>query len=467
MAVITILSRIDCTPAVQEFIDSVMDGAEIDALRQAHIATSVEEIFVNIANYSYSPGEGTVTIIAEAKQDRFVVQFHDSGKPFNPLDMEDPDVSLPADKRQPGGLGIFMVKQMMDGVEYRRAEGKNILTLVKLTGDAMMEKGGMPLLQVQDISLNFKIEKTEINVLENVSFNIQEGQIVGLVGESGCGKSVTSLAIMRLLPQNAMVPLGQIILNGEDLLKKTNKEMVSYRGKTVAMIFQEPMTSLNPVYSIESQLTEMFALHTDMTKKEAFRAALKSLEDVAIPSPEKVMKQYPHELSGGMRQRVMIAMAMSLNPKVLIADEPTTALDVTTQAQILQLLCDLRDRHKTSILLITHDLGVVAEVCDHVIVMYAGHIVEEGSVFDIFENPSHPYTLGLLKSLPELNEKESRLYNIKGSVPSPSDFSKGCRFAPRCNHAVSECEAEVPSFAEIGAGHKARCRRLGANADGR
>jgi len=327
-----------------------------------------------------------------------------------------------------------------------------------------MNKGDTPLLQVRNFSLNFKIEKTEINVLEDISFDVQEGQIVGLVGESGCGKSVTSLACMRLLPQNAMPPAphSEIVLDGDDLLKKTNKEMIHYRGKHVSMIFQEPMTSLNPVYSIASQLTEMFKLHTDMTKKEAFDAAVKSLADVAIPNPEKVMRQFPHELSGGMRQRVMIAMATSLNPKLLIADEPTTALDVTIQAQILDLLCDLKNKHNTSILLITHDLGVVAEVCEYVIVMYAGHIVEEGSVYDIFENPSHPYTIGLLKSLPELNEKESRLYNIKGSVPTPTDFPQGCRFAPRCEYSTSACTVEVPRFTVINETQKARCIRLGA-----
>ncbi|SKC76175.1 ABC transporter ATP-binding protein [Maledivibacter halophilus] len=320
-----------------------------------------------------------------------------------------------------------------------------------------MRKGTKPLLEVKDLVLGFNIEDEFINVIDNVSFSINKGEIVGLVGESGCGKSITSLSVMRLLPRTAVVPNGEIFFNSKDLLKISEDDMIGMRGKEIAMIFQEPMTSLNPVYTIGDQISEILLLHRKMSKKEAVNKSIEKLKIVSIPSPEKVIKQYPHELSGGMRQRVMIAMAMACNPKVLIADEPTTALDVTIQAQILDLIKDLKDETQASILLITHDLGVVAEMCDYVIVMYAGRVVEEADIYSIYENPQHPYTVGLLKSLPTLNEIRTRLHTIKGTVPAPKDFLQGCRFAPRCERATDICFNETPPLIEVGDTHKVRC----------
>lgn len=313
------------------------------------------------------------------------------------------------------------------------------------------------LLEIKDLMIGFNIENEIINVIDNVSFSINESEVVGLVGESGCGKSITSLSIMRLLPRTSVVPNGEILFKNKDLLKLKNDEMTKIRGKDIAMIFQEPMTSLNPVFTIGDQISEMLLLHSNISKKEAMKIAIEKLKLVSISSPEKVINQYPHELSGGMRQRVMIAMAMACDPKVLIADEPTTALDVTIQAQILDLMRNLKEETNASILLITHDLGVVAEMCDYVIVMYAGRIVEEADVYSLFENPRHPYTIGLLKSLPSLNEMKSRLHTIKGTVPSPKDFPKGCRFAPRCKRATKRCLEEIPPFIKIGDTHKVSC----------
>lgn len=313
------------------------------------------------------------------------------------------------------------------------------------------------LLEIRDLVLGFNIEGETVNVIDNVSFSINEGQIVGLVGESGCGKSITSLSVMRLLPRNAVIPRGEILYQGKNLLESAEDEIIKIRGKELGMIFQEPMTSLNPVYTIGDQIAEIILLHNQVSKKEALDMAIEKLKLVSIPTPEKVVRQYPHELSGGMRQRVMIAMAMACDPKVLIADEPTTALDVTIQAQILDLIRDLKDRTKSSVLLITHDLGVVAEMCDYVVVMYAGHVVEEADVFSIFENPRHPYTIGLLRSLPTLNEERERLHTIDGTVPAPKDFPKGCRFAPRCEKATAQCMNEVPPLTSINGTHRARC----------
>lgn len=313
------------------------------------------------------------------------------------------------------------------------------------------------LLEIKDLVIGFNVENEVINVIDNVNLSIKESEIVGLVGESGCGKSITSLSIMRLLPKTSVISKGEILFKNKDLLKLKNDEMTEIRGKDIAMIFQEPMTSLNPVFTIGEQISEMLLLHSDISKKEAMKVAIEKLKLVSISSPEKVINQYPHELSGGMRQRVMIAMAMACDPKVLIADEPTTALDVTIQAQILDLMRELKDKTNASILLITHDLGVVAEMCDYVIVMYAGRIVEEADVYSLFENPRHPYTIGLLKSLPSLNEMKSRLHTIKGTVPSPKDFPKGCRFAPRCKSATNKCFEEIPPFKRISDTHKVSC----------
>jgi len=321
-----------------------------------------------------------------------------------------------------------------------------------------MRNNSSALLSVKDLELSFSSEDNKlINLIDNVDFSIGKGEIVGLVGESGCGKSITSLSVMRLLPRTVTISKGKVWVEGKNLLECSEDEIIRIRGKKVAMIFQEPMTSLNPVFTIGDQISEILLLHTDMTKRQAMAATIEKLKLVSIPSPEKVVKQYPHELSGGMRQRVMIAMAMACNPKLLIADEPTTALDVTIQAQILDLIRQLKDESGASVLLITHDLGVVAEMCDYVIVMYAGHVVEEADVYTLFENPRHPYTKGLLQSLPALNEMRSRLYTIKGNVPPPKDFPKGCRFAPRCEKAAERCFREVPSLRQMGDTHSVRC----------
>lgn len=313
------------------------------------------------------------------------------------------------------------------------------------------------LLQVKNFALNFKVENELVNVIDHISFSINKGEIVGLVGESGCGKSITSLSVMGLLPKTAVVSEGEILFKDEDLLKIPEGTMAKIRGSEIGMIFQEPMTSLNPVFTIGDQISEMLLLHSNRTKKEAMEATIEKLKLVSIPSPEKVIKQYPHELSGGMRQRVMIAMAMACNPKLLIADEPTTALDVTIQAQILDLIKELRDKSDASILLITHDLGVVAEMCDRVIVMYAGRVVEKADVYSLYDNPQHPYTVGLLQSLPALNDMRSRLHTIRGTVPPPKDFPEGCRFAPRCEKAKDRCYHKNPNLVQIGEGHLVSC----------
>lgn len=312
-------------------------------------------------------------------------------------------------------------------------------------------------LEVKDLSLSFMVEKKMVNVIDKVSFSVNQEEIVGIVGESGCGKSVTALTLMRLLPKNGIVTGGQIQFDGKNLLDLDEKVMKTYRGKEIAMIFQEPMTSLNPVYTIGDQISEMVMIHTDLSKKEAIKVAINKLEIVSIPSPEKVIRQYPHQLSGGMRQRVMIAMAMACDPRVLIADEPTTALDVTVQAQILDLIRELKKKTKSSIVLITHDLGVVAEMCDYVVVMYAGRIVEKADTVALFKNPKHPYTIGLMKSLPVLNESRERLYTIEGNVPRPEDFLDGCRFAPRCEHAMEKCKSNNPDFSKMSDSHEVRC----------
>jgi peptide/nickel transport system ATP-binding protein len=314
-----------------------------------------------------------------------------------------------------------------------------------------------PLLQVQHLNLVFSSGQKEVQALSDISFEIREGEVVGLVGESGCGKSVTSLSIMRLLPEHsARITGGSILFQGRDLTQLTEKQMRSVRGKDITMIFQEPMTSLNPVFTIGDQLMETVRLHLNMDKKEAKEHILSILEKVGIPRSRNILNEYPHQLSGGMRQRIMIAMALACRPKLLIADEPTTALDVTIQAQILSLLKTINRDFKTSILFITHDLGVVAEMCDRVIVMYAGQIVESGSVDDILGNPRHPYTRGLLRSIPRLNENRKRLDTIPGTVPSPGRMPAGCRFAPRCGSATEKC-AEDPLLMDVGAGRYVKC----------
>lgn len=318
--------------------------------------------------------------------------------------------------------------------------------------------GSKPVLEVKQLTTAFFTEDGIIPAVDNVSFHIQQGEILGVVGESGCGKSVTSLSIMGLVPNPpGKIVNGEILLNGEDLTKVSEKRMRQVRGNDVAMIFQEPMTSLNPVYTIGNQLIEAIRLHQKMNKKQARNRAIEIMKLVGLPRAEELINEYPHQLSGGMRQRVMIAMAMVCEPKLLIADEPTTALDVTIQAQILKLMRQLNENYQTAIMLITHDLGVVAEVCKRVIVMYAGKIVEEGDVDSIFENPKHPYTKGLIKSVPDVKKKADKLYSIPGNVPKPGTIQQGCAFAERCEFAMERCFAENPSLLEIGYGQSVRC----------
>ncbi|QRF24767.1 ABC transporter ATP-binding protein [Alicyclobacillus sp. TC] len=302
------------------------------------------------------------------------------------------------------------------------------------------------------------MEGNYFHAVRDVSFKIEPGETLGLVGESGCGKSVTSLALVRLLTQSARVT-GKIEYQGKNLLELPERDMRDIRGNEISMIFQEPMTSLNPVYKIGAQISETLLLHKDISPREAFQQSLEMLKKVGIPRPEDIMDEYPHQLSGGMRQRIMIAIAMACNPKLLIADEPTTALDVTIQAQILELMKGISKDLGTSILLITHDLGVVAEMCDRVAVMYAGQIVEQGSVDDIFFNPQHPYTRGLLNAIPKIDaEQKQRLQPIEGNVPPITRMPKGCRFSPRCMHASDRCRAQQPGFFQVdNAEHLSRC----------
>ncbi len=315
------------------------------------------------------------------------------------------------------------------------------------------------LLEVKDLRTQFKRGKKDwITAVNGVSFNVNAGEIVGLVGESGCGKSVTSLSVMRLHNERLTKISGSIKFGGKEVLDLTTSEMQSMRGNEMSMIFQEPMSALDPIMRIEDQLAEAISLHnSNMSKAEIHERCVNALKLVGIPEPEMTLRNYPHELSGGMCQRVMIAMAMSCEPKLLIADEPTTALDVTIQAQILALMEDIRNRRNTGILLITHDLGVVAETCSRVIVMYAGNIVEEAPVKELFANPQHPYTEGLIASVPRLGKRLHRLPSIPGSVPDLSVMPEGCRFAPRCKYAQDSCKQELPELQTVAEGHRCAC----------
>ena len=314
-------------------------------------------------------------------------------------------------------------------------------------------------LEVRDLYLNFKTMWGVAKVLNGVSFKIREGEIFGLVGETGCGKSVTALSILRLLPPNAEIS-GEILFKGENLLEKSEEEMRKLRGKEISIVFQDPMTSLNPLFKIGEQMLDVIMLHEGMDKDEALEHAKKLLSAVGLPDPERILNSYPHELSGGMRQRVMIAMALSSNPSLLIADEPTTALDVTIQKQILELILKLRDEYNFSVLLITHDLGVVAEVCDRVGVMYAGNIVEVAPTEELFENPLHPYTKGLLSVVPDPRAKKP-LKPLRGSVPSLLNPPGGCRFHPRCDYAMEVCKRVKPELVELSPGHFVACHLYG------
>ncbi|MGM0432845.1 MAG: ABC transporter ATP-binding protein [Spirochaetota bacterium] len=313
------------------------------------------------------------------------------------------------------------------------------------------------LLQVKDLSVDFKTEEGRFHAIEHVSFALEEQKTLAIVGESGSGKSVTSLAIMQLIAENGSITGGEIFIEGEDVLKMDPRKVQrNILGKKISMIFQEPMTALNPILTVGDQITESILEHQDVTKQEAYDTAMSTLKQVGIPSPEKRMKQYPHELSGGMRQRVMIAMGLVTRPKIMIADEPTTALDVTIEAQILNLIEDLKTKFKTSILFVTHDLNVVADIADDVIVMYCGEIVEKGPVVDIFEQPKHPYTRGLLATMPTLEATSEILPTIKGTVPNLAKRPSGCYFHPRCEYAMEKCTQHSPDVYIVGE-QKVKC----------
>ncbi|MBE4910225.1 ABC transporter ATP-binding protein [Bacillus luteolus] len=315
------------------------------------------------------------------------------------------------------------------------------------------------ILEVNDLHVTFDTYAGVVKAVRGVSFHVKPGEAVAIVGESGCGKSVTAKSIMRLLPEpHSKIKSGTILLNNSNLVDKREREMQKIRGNEIGMIFQDPMTSLNPTSKVGAQITEGLLKHQNISRKEAYQTAVNMLEMVGIPNPEKRFNQYPHEFSGGMRQRVMIAMALVCQPKLLIADEPTTALDVTIQAQILKLMKDLQEKTNTSIILITHDLGVVAEMCDRVVVMYAGQVVESGTIHEIFSNPSHPYTEGLLKSMPRIDmSRDVKLSPIPGTPPDLLAPPKGCAFYARCDKAMRVCKENPPLYEKVGDSRYAAC----------
>ncbi|MEP0806991.1 MAG: ABC transporter ATP-binding protein [Chloroflexota bacterium] len=318
-----------------------------------------------------------------------------------------------------------------------------------------------PLLEVKGLKTYFHTEDGIVRAVDGVDFEVYPGEVLGLVGESGCGKSVTSLSIMRLIAKPGRIEAGQILFDGEDLLEFSEEEMIKVRGNRISMIFQQPQTALNPVFKVGDQLAEVLNIHQDLGKEEGWKRAIELLRMVGVPDPERRVEAYPHELSGGMAQRVMIAMALACVPELLIADEPTTALDVTIQAQILDLIRDMRKEMNTAVILITHDLGVVAEMAERVAVMYAGEIVEQTDVYRLFDEPLHPYTQGLIGSIPVLGEVKERLEVIPGSVPNLINLPPGCRFAPRCQarlkYNLAICTEQKPELEEVKAGHKVRC----------
>ena len=322
-------------------------------------------------------------------------------------------------------------------------------------------KSAQAVLKIEDLSVHFFTDRGVVPSVNKVNYEILEGETLGLVGESGCGKSVTAHSIIRLIPQPpGKIVNGRIMFKGEDLTKVSDDRMREIRGNEIAMIFQEPMTSLNPVFTVGDQIVEAITLHTEKDDEEARDYAIEMLRKVGIPSPDMRIDEYPHQMSGGMKQRVMIAMALSCNPSLLIADEPTTALDVTIQAQILELMAELQRESNMSVLMITHDLAVVAEVCDRVVVMYGSKIVEIAKVEELFENPLHPYTQGLFASIPNVEEDKARLTPIPGFVPNPMNFPKGCKFNNRCPHSTEHCMIEEPILKEIGDGHLVSCHLI-------
>ena len=321
-----------------------------------------------------------------------------------------------------------------------------------------MENTNNNILEIKNLHTYFYTDSGVIKSVDGVDIELREGSTLGIVGESGSGKSVTALSVMGLLMgTTGKVAEGEILFEGRDLTKLDDEERRKMRGEKISMIFQEPMTSLNPVMKIGDQITECILMHNNISKQEAWDKAVEMLKLTGVPRVERMMKEYPFQLSGGQRQRVMIAMALVCKPKILIADEPTTALDVTIQAQILDLMENLKQKTGTSILFITHDLGVVAEVCDDVVVMYSGRVVEKGDVRSIFASPSHPYTKGLLASIPKLGECAEELESIPGNVPNPKYMPQGCKFAPRCSCAFDKCREEEPGFYDVGGGHMSRC----------
>ena len=317
------------------------------------------------------------------------------------------------------------------------------------------------IVEFKNLSISFKIDEGIVRAVNDVSFEVRKGEVLGIVGESGCGKSVTSMSLMRLLPVPPTIyESGSINLNGVDILSLSEEEMREKRGSEVAIIFQEPMTSLNPVMKIGHQISEVMLIHQKISKSEAKKRAIELINLVGIPRAESIFNSYPHELSGGIRQRIMIAIALACNPKVLIADEPTTALDVTIQAQILDLIKNMKSKFDMSIMMITHDLGVIAEMADYVIVMYAGKIVEKAKVLDIFKNPKHPYTIGLMKSKPTFEGNNEKLYSIPGQVPNPMNLPNYCYFYERCDRRKDICKKGIPDLISVGNSHYVSCYLL-------
>ena len=367
---------------------------------------------------------------------------------------------------QNNDTGVITAVRVFDGAPGDKAGVKAKDIIYKVEDEEVRSENMEPILKIENLKTSFMTSGGEVQAVRGVSFSVGKGEILGIVGESGSGKSVTSMSILRLLADTARIKDGSILFEGEDLTKLSKKQIRKIRGEKIAMIFQDPMSSLNPLIPVGKQVSEMIREHhPDKSREELKKEVMELFSRVRIPEPEKRYHSFPHEFSGGMRQRVMIAMALANKPELLIADEPTTALDVTIQDQILRQLRELEKEYGTSIIFITHDLGVVAELCDRVIVMYGGLVMEEAPIEDIFEHPSHPYTMGLLASIPDIEQnKEVRLSPIPGSPPDMTNPPKGCPFAPRCPYARSVCAVELPEFSAVGEGHYSRCFLLSPDA---